>query len=179
MFTTHPCQAFLDHWSACRTAGCRVAARSRLDPVDMPRLLPQMIVYDVGDTAEDVAFRLVGTGITRRWGFDPTGRACARVLGGEDGRDFAAAILRAARDSAGLRMVRRHERASGAVDEIEVCALPVWHEVRGVAQVMSVSAPVRLDRRHTDAANDPIRRRAPVAQSFFSLDPKPDAAALA
>ena len=146
-------------------------SRAQLDPREMPRLLPHVILYDAGDTPESVTYRLVGTEITARWGFNPTGRRYTEVVGGEDAHESAGAILRVANEAVGLRMVRRHVRPSGALDDVEICCLPVWCERRGTAQAMSVSAPMARGQCPFDTHADPVDRRILVEREHFDLAP--------
>jgi hypothetical protein len=52
-------------------------ARRELDPVDIPRLLPHLVLLDVSARPLDLVFRLAGTEVVSRLGFGVTGR---RVL---------------------------------------------------------------------------------------------------
>jgi hypothetical protein len=170
MFTTDVCQAFYGHWLAIRAPGEVAPARSALDLAAIPQILPRVIVYNVGEDPASVTYRLVGTEITLRWGFDPTGRSYADVVGGEEGHASAGAILRVAHEHLALRMVRRQHRTSGAVDEIEICCLPFWDDRRGVAQAMSVSGAIAQGQRSWDAVHDPVRQRELVARTLFHPD---------
>jgi len=60
-------------------------ARRDIDPVEMgPALLPHLLLGDLLDRGTRVRFRLVGTVVVRRLGFDPTGK----YLGDENGAWF-------------------------------------------------------------------------------------------
>jgi hypothetical protein len=65
----------LDYWKSRK--GNRIApARADIDPVDIPRLLPRVMLVDVetGPTGEpDFRYRLSGTGIRNVHGYDATG----------------------------------------------------------------------------------------------------------
>lgn len=170
MFTTKLCQAFYAHWLAIRAPGDVVPTRSALDLAAIPHILPRVIVYNAGGDPASVTYRLVGTEITLRWGFDPTGRRYADVIGGDEGHASARAILRVAHEHLALRMVRRQQRPSGAVDEIEICCLPFWDDRRGVAQAMSVSGVMTQGHRSWDAVHDPVHQRELVTRAFFHPD---------
>jgi hypothetical protein len=50
-------------------------SRRDIDPVEMgPELLPHLVLTDLFDRGTRVRFRLVGTIVVKRLGFDPTGR---------------------------------------------------------------------------------------------------------
>lgn len=72
----------------CREAAQRhgVPPRAAFDPVDFPRVLPTLVLYEfVEDDA--VRLRLVGTEITQAWGCDHTGDRLHEFLEG-DYHDF-------------------------------------------------------------------------------------------
>lgn len=62
------------YWCSKRVAG-RLPARGALDPVDIPGLLPWLIVLDVEWSGGEARFRfrVVGTGCVERYGRDATG----------------------------------------------------------------------------------------------------------
>ena len=70
---------FFAYWRRCAPPGL-LPGRQHIDPLDIPGLLPGIVLYDVvGDTAGDPAavrfrFRLVGTMMCETLGVDPTGR---------------------------------------------------------------------------------------------------------
>lgn len=57
-----------------RCAGRTMPARADLDPADIPRLLPNLILLDVESGTERLKVRLVGTTVARMYGTDYTGR---------------------------------------------------------------------------------------------------------
>ena len=57
--------------------------RGDIDPVEMGApLLPNLLLTDLLDRGTRVRFRLVGTNVVRRIGFDPTGRYLDAVMSG-------------------------------------------------------------------------------------------------
>lgn len=73
-----------DYWRSKAPAG-RLPGRRHLDPVDIPRLLPWIILYDVDwrEGAPRFRFRLVGTGNVQRYGRDATGLWFEEAYDGE------------------------------------------------------------------------------------------------
>ena len=53
--------------------------RSALDPTEIPALLPNLILADVGDAGRAIRHRLVGTEIVAAHGFDYTGRTIEQL----------------------------------------------------------------------------------------------------
>ena len=66
--------ALLRYWQQKR--GTRtLPSRRDIDPLEMgPDLLPHLLLTDLFDRGTRVRFRLVGTTLVKRLGFDPTGR---------------------------------------------------------------------------------------------------------
>jgi len=79
-FVVHPALgALLRYWQKKRGKGA-LPSRRDIDPLEMgPELLPHLVLADLFDRGTRVRFRLVGTNVVKRMGFDPTGR----YLGGE------------------------------------------------------------------------------------------------
>jgi hypothetical protein len=67
-------KALLDYWQGKRGARA-LPARRDIDPLEMgPHLLPHLLLCDLFDRGTRARFRLVGTEVVRRLGFDPTGK---------------------------------------------------------------------------------------------------------
>ena len=80
----HPgLRALYDYWDGSRE-GDRLPGRQHLDPLDIPDLLPNIMLVDV-KSAEDLRYRLVGTAVAGRMGRDTTG---LRVQDGYLGKDW-------------------------------------------------------------------------------------------
>ncbi|TQV79235.1 PAS domain-containing protein [Denitrobaculum tricleocarpae] len=61
------------YWSGLRVAGKRVS-RSDIDPIDIPHLLPYIILAECYDAGQRIKFRLTGSDIAFVQGSDLTGR---------------------------------------------------------------------------------------------------------
>ncbi len=71
-----------DYW--LRSAGSRrMPARSDLDPVKVPRLLPHLGLIDVGNGIEQASFRLAGTRLRDVYGQEITGKKVDEVFCGD------------------------------------------------------------------------------------------------
>ena len=78
-------RALYDYWSAKRR-GRRMPARPDIDPVDVPRLLSNLMLVSVTGEPPRFRFRLVGTEIVLRYGAELTGRELDEIdLGTELG----------------------------------------------------------------------------------------------
>jgi len=61
------------YWQA-KKGGRRAPARADLDPIDIPALMPHLMLVDVEAESRRLRFRLMGTAITNGLGRDLTGR---------------------------------------------------------------------------------------------------------
>ena len=73
-------QALLDHWSSLRH-GRDVPDRADIDPAAIRGQLPHLFMLDVLPE-QAYRFRLAGTAIVARLGFDPTGKQVSDLIGG-------------------------------------------------------------------------------------------------
>ncbi|HWE74211.1 MAG TPA: PAS domain-containing protein, partial [Stellaceae bacterium] len=85
--------ALFRYWDEKRT-GRVMPARRDIDPIEMgPRLLPHLMLCEFADKGTRIRFRLVGTLLVKRLGFDPTGKWLAD-LPKSDYLDFLARMVR-------------------------------------------------------------------------------------
>lgn len=71
-----------DYW--LRSAGTRrMPARSDLDPLKVPRLLPHLGLIDVGNGLDQASFRLAGTRLRDVYGQEITGKRVDEVFSGD------------------------------------------------------------------------------------------------
>jgi hypothetical protein len=70
-----------------KCGGRRMPRRRDIDPSEMARLLPHLLISEVVGGGERFRFRLAGTAIARALGRDPTGRLVDEVVEGAYG-DF-------------------------------------------------------------------------------------------
>lgn len=72
------------YWRRKRAAR-RMPSRRQIDPAEIPRLLPHLVISEAVDGGRCFRYRLVGTAIARTIGFDPTGRSVDDVASGSYG----------------------------------------------------------------------------------------------
>jgi len=73
-----------DYWLRIRPAPDRLPGRAHLDPLDIPAILPWVILFDMGERPADTRYRLIGTSIVDRVGRDFTGRLLSEGYWGHD-----------------------------------------------------------------------------------------------
>jgi hypothetical protein len=87
--------ALFRYWDKKRN-GRAMPARRDIDPIEMgPKLLPHLMLCELADHGSRIRFRLVGTFLVKRLGYDPTGQWLTD-LPKSDYLDFLAKLLRQA-----------------------------------------------------------------------------------
>ena len=71
-----------DYWDGKR-AGRAMPRRRDIAPVEIPRLLPHLVINEFVDAGARIKLRLVGTAIVATYGADYTGKFFDEVFGGE------------------------------------------------------------------------------------------------
>ncbi|HEY3917438.1 MAG TPA: PAS domain-containing protein [Stellaceae bacterium] len=85
--------ALFRYWDRQRNERA-MPARRDIDPIEMgPKLLPHLMLCELADRGHRIRFRLVGTFLVKRLGYDPTGQWLAD-LPRSDYLDFLAKMLR-------------------------------------------------------------------------------------
>lgn len=79
-------RALYEYWDAKRETR-PMPARRDLDPVDFPRLLPNISLVDVGSDPLRLTYRLVGTNEVNKLGYDPTGQEVGEHFFGSSSHD--------------------------------------------------------------------------------------------
>ncbi len=81
-------QALYAYWNE-RRAGRPMPSRADFDPIDIPRLLPNLILIDVDQDTQRLKVRVAGTTVVEMYGSDYTGRYLDEI----DFGDRRAAVL--------------------------------------------------------------------------------------
>jgi hypothetical protein len=85
--------ALFRYWDEKRS-GRAMPARRDIDPIEIgPRLLPHLMLCELVERGSRIRFRLVGTLLVKRLGYDPTGKWLAD-LPKSDYLDFLARMVR-------------------------------------------------------------------------------------
>jgi len=80
----HPgLRALYDYWDE-RRSGRNMPGRQDLDPLDVPALLPNLMLIDVAVAPFRMAYRVVGTALVERMGRDTTGMSVEEAYVGSD-----------------------------------------------------------------------------------------------
>jgi hypothetical protein len=135
-------QQTLDYWQRLR-GGRRMPARKDLNPADIPRLLPKLMLADVGQEKADadiprIRFRLVGTEVVIRFGYEMTGYELSEIDYGNQAEKIAG-LYRRAVDRA-LPQFARIELSQGPtrIIHMQQLLLPLSDDGTNVNMILAV-----------------------------------------
>ncbi len=78
-FILHPGLKTLFRYWLSLSAGGSVPRRRDIDPVALRTMLPNLYLLDIGDTPDDLRYRLAGGQIVQAFGFEPGGLTRAEI----------------------------------------------------------------------------------------------------
>jgi hypothetical protein len=82
-----------DYWRS-KCSGERLPSRRDIDPVEIPRLLPHILLAEIWQEPFLVRYRLAGTALAELYGFDYTGSYLSREREGDEGYAYYIEIYR-------------------------------------------------------------------------------------
>ena len=118
-------QQLYDYWDGKRLAPDQLPSRKCLDPLDIPALLPWLILFDVGETPRDTRYRLVGTKVTERIGRDLTGTLIADGFWGAETEQILARYWKVAQTRIPEVNMRSVKDAAQKSHQYEFMMLPL------------------------------------------------------
>ncbi|WP_299375987.1 PAS domain-containing protein [uncultured Kiloniella sp.] len=124
----HPkSQALLDHWLSLPREGV-LPLRSSFLPEKVPQILPSLIIYEM--VAEDfIRFRLAGTAVRERMGFDPTGENYLNYVADERKEKASQSFFAVIDQPCGMRVISNHGMSTGRKMFLEVLMLPLKNDM--------------------------------------------------
>lgn len=165
-FRTSEAAEWWTYWHGLPRTGL-LPNRSALDPVDIKPLLPNMMVFDLS-RPEEVRFRLAGTEIAERYGFDPTGKDFLDFLDQETREQSRQMLHLAVRHPFGIHSALRSRHRSGLLADIEALSFPFMTGDDGPPQLVTVSVRIREPARLDDRP-DSLNRVEATGTTFIDL----------
>ena len=144
-------ELFLLWESKCRAG--RLPSRSDINPAEMVRLLPNIMLIDVVQQGPQFRYGLVGTGEVRHRGFDPTGKTLEEAYSGLDG-DYCDGNYRyVATSGKHLFDTSPEPTAMGNLADVQALFVPLAGDGKTVDTIMvySVVKVIRGDKLETSA----------------------------
>ncbi|MEX2629437.1 MAG: PAS domain-containing protein [Tistlia sp.] len=156
---------FLAYWLGKLEGGC-MPWKSAIDPAEMPRLLPDLVLYE-RRAPDDFHIRLAGTAVVRRVGVNPTGNNVLDLLHSGSRATLRAALNRILDEPCGHVARVRDQYPSGREAIVEVLRLPLRAEEGEPRFIISSTAETSDDPGWSDPQEKPELLAELLDQSFF------------
>ena len=140
-----------DYW--LRSAGARpMPARSDLDPLKVPRLLPHIGLIDVRDGVDNASFRLAGTRLHHIYGQEITGKRADEVFSGDSAEYWHRIHVRVVEKGLPLHGVVRGPARGRDHVVLFWLRLPLSEDGGRVDRILchDVAGPTESDRAHVE-----------------------------
>ncbi|WP_417513294.1 PAS domain-containing protein [Minwuia sp.] len=149
------CRRHHDYWWELRArSGDAIPTRGMFDPAQVKTVLPFVLLHDLSQPDKSI-LRLIGTAISERFGFDPTGRDYLEFVS-EDRRATAyRALWNTATQPCGMRVVIEARYRSGKRTVGESMGYPLTGS-RGQPLMMFVDELIEKDVHDLDQRAQPL-----------------------
>ncbi len=141
-FRSERCRAFSEYWwSLNREVPDGIPTRSMIDPSRIKPLLPYLLLHDLAEPGRSM-IRLVGTAITQRIGFDPTGRDYLELVNESRRQSAYRQLITIAEHPCGMRNINQVRYKSGKHTTSEAVGFPLRHARDGTPMLLFVDDPI-------------------------------------
>jgi hypothetical protein len=165
-FITMPTKRLYEYWLTLPKAGI-LPLRSSVNPADIKDILPEVSIAE-WIAPDTLKFRLAGTGVVERLGFDPTGRNFLDLIGSEEKNRMVRRLALIMDTPCGARSVRQEDYQGGLQRLVEHVALPLDSGRTGLS--MLIAATGQLDRSEAVAKSSRLTRIGmPLDYEFIDL----------
>ena len=134
-----------DYWR--RKCGGRTLPRRRdIDPVDIPHLMPRILITDIEHDPFRVRYRLVGTKVVEMTGYEFTGWYLDEIALPNDEGPILESYRSACETKAPVMTRVKWRLAPDIVAEYDVCFLPLSDDGETVDMVLSMECYENVER---------------------------------
>ena len=128
-------RAMYDYWLAKR--GSRpMPARADIEPAEITKLLPMMVLVDVTADARRFVYRLVGTQEVAERGSDPTGKSVAEAFFGGSLEETLSCYEYVARNRAPFCYRDPYAAPDGQIENDDIIYLPLSDDGASVNKIL-------------------------------------------
>lgn len=137
-------QLFLYWQSKC--ADGRIPRRTDIDPVDIPNLVPNLMIADIEHDPFRVRYRLVGTKVVQMTGYEFTGKYLDEIALPNDEGPFQECYQTACETR--LPVLQRIEwhLAEDTTEEYDICILPLSDDGDTVNMALAIECYATVER---------------------------------
>lgn len=127
----------------------RIPRRADIDPVEIPRLMPNLLIVDVERDPFRVRYRLVGTRIVEMTGFEFTGKYLDEIALANFEGPFEECYQRACETKQPIITRIKWSLAPDIVAEYDVCFLPLSEDGETANMALSLECYENVERDYT------------------------------
>jgi hypothetical protein len=128
-------QAMYDYWLGKR-GGRTMPARADIEPAEIKKLLPMMVLVDVTADARRFVYRLVGTQEVAERGVDPTGKSVAEAFFGGSLEETLSCYDYVVRNRAPFCYRDLYAASDGQIQNDDIVYLPLSEDGANVNMVL-------------------------------------------
>jgi hypothetical protein len=128
-------QAMYDYWLGKR-GGRTMPARADIEPAEIKKLLPMMVLVDVTADARRFVYRLVGTQEVAERGVDPTGKSVAEAFFGGSLEETLSCYDYVVRNRAPFCYRDPYAASDGQIQNDDIVYLPLSEDGANVNMVL-------------------------------------------
>ncbi|MEO3428802.1 PAS domain-containing protein [Pelagibius sp. CAU 1746] len=141
-------RALFRYWrSKCPEGG--IPRRADIDPVDIPRLMPKLLIADIERNPFRVRYRLVGTRIVEMTGFEFTGRYLDEIALEDYEGPFQECYQTACETKSPIITRISWSLTPGLTAEYDVCFLPLSDDGETANMALSLECYQKVERDFT------------------------------
>ena len=138
-------RALYTYWlSKCRDGA--VPRRADIDPSEIPRLMPNLLIVDIEHDPFRVRYRLAGTKVVQATGFEFTGMYLDEMVLADDEGPFLESYRLAAEDKVPVLSRIKWHLDNETVGEYDACFLPLSDDGETVNKVLSMECYETVER---------------------------------
>jgi len=141
-------QLFLYWQSKCGSDG-RIPRRADVDPAEIPRLVPNILIVDVEYNPFRVRYRLVGTKVVQATGFEITGKYLDEIVLADDEGPFLESYQTCCATRAPILTRIKWHLDAETTGEYDACFLPLSEDGETVNKVLSMECYESIEREFT------------------------------
>ena len=157
---------FLDYWLG-KLDGGAMPPKSAIDPTEMPKLLPALVIYERLAT-DHFRVRLAGTEVVSRLGLNPTGANVLDLLAPASRPMVQKALNRILEEPCGHLSRVRDRYPSGREAKIEVLRLPLQSDEREARFIISSTVEMPDRTGWSDPQEKPTLLAQLIDQTYFT-----------
>ena len=140
-------QLFTYWQSKCR--GGTVPRRADIDPSEIPKLMPSLLIVDIEHEPFRVRYRLVGTRIVQATGFEFTGKYLDEIILADDEGPFLESYRAACESKTPILSRIKWHLDNETTGEYDACFLPLSDDGEIVNKVISIECYENIERDFT------------------------------